>query len=86
MDADKNKNTWKMVQLAGLGFSIPFEIAAGPFIGYFIGVFLRDKFGVHRYFIYVFIVLGFIASISNTVMIITEMIRIQEGERDKTRK
>jgi len=65
-----------MTQIAGLAFSIPFEIAVGPFIGYFIGIYLRNKFGVHRYIMYIFILMGFVASLVNVAITIEMMIKI----------
>jgi len=62
----KVKSLWKMMQIGGLAFSIPFELAAGPFIGYFIGAYLRNKFGVHRYIMLIFILMGFIASVERS--------------------
>lgn len=76
------KNTgeglWKMMQIAGLALAIPFEIAAGPFIGYFIGIYLKNKFGVHISIMYMFILMGFVASIANIVGIIEMMIKINK--------
>ena len=82
-----NKNTkkrlWKMTQISGLAVSIPFEIAAGPFIGYFIGSYLMQKFGVHRYVMYVFIIMGFVASITNTAIIIKMMVAINKERNER---
>ena len=79
-----NKKTGKgilrMMKFAGLAFSIPFELAAGPFIGYFIGAYLRNKFGLHRYSMYIFILMGFVASVVNVAVTIEMMIKIN---RDK---
>ena len=75
------KGLWKMMQIAGLAMAIPFEIAAGPFIGYFIGVYLKNRFGIHRYVVYLLILMGFIASIVNTVTIIQMMVRIDRQKK-----
>jgi len=72
------KDFWRMTQIAGLAFSIPFEIAVGPFIGYFIGAYLRDKFGIHRYIVFIFILMGFIASVANVVVTIEMIIKISK--------
>jgi len=74
----KRKSILKLIQIAGLAFSIPFELAAGPFIGYFIGTFLKDKFGMHRYIIYSFIIIGFIASVVNIMITIKMMLVINK--------
>jgi len=74
----KKKDLWKIMQIGGLAFAIPFEIAAGPFIGYFIGAHLRNKFGVHRYIMYLFILMGFVASVVNVVLMIEMMLKINK--------
>jgi uncharacterized protein YqgC (DUF456 family) len=74
----KVKGLWKMTQIAGLAFAIPFEIAVGPFIGYFIGAYLRNKFGLHRYIMYIFILMGFVASLVNVAVTIEMMIKINK--------
>lgn len=81
MKKNIKKNVWKMTQIAGLAVSLPFEIAAGPFIGYFIGSYLMGKFGAHRYIMYAFIIMGFVASISNTAAIIEMMVKINKEKK-----
>jgi len=78
MNGKKEKSAWKMTEIAGLAVSIPFMILAGPFVGYFIGRYLRDKFGMHRYVMYILIVMGFVASFYNTVVIIKMMLKINK--------
>lgn len=70
------------MSIAGLAFSIPFELAVGPFAGYFIGKYLRDIFGLHRYIVYVFILLGIAAGIFSVVMIIRMMVKINRADPD----
>jgi len=72
------KELWKMMQIAGLAVAIPFEMAAGPFIGYFIGIYLKSKLGLHEYIIYIFILMGFVAGFTNTAVIIQMMIKISK--------
>jgi F0F1-type ATP synthase assembly protein I len=72
------KGIWKMTQVAGLAFAIPFEIAVGPLIGYFICAYLRNKFGLHRYIMYIFILMGFVASLVNVAVTIEMMIKINK--------
>lgn len=73
---DAKSSAWKMMQIAGLAVSIPFELLAGPFIGYFIGAHLENKFGTHPSVTYIFIAMGFVASVYNAVLIIAMMIKI----------
>lgn len=71
-------NVWKLVQIAGLAVSIPFEIAAGPFIGYFIGDYVIKQFAFHKFIMYVFIAMGFAASVTNTALIVRMMVLINK--------
>ena len=83
MNGTNKKPVWKLTEIAGLAVSIPFMIIAGPLVGYFIGRYLRGKFGMHRYVMYIFIIIGFIASFYNTVVIIKMMLKInKEKSRD----
>jgi F0F1-type ATP synthase assembly protein I len=41
----KNVNTPKTVLMFALATSVIFELMAGPFMGYFTGLFLTDKLG-----------------------------------------
>jgi len=75
---NKKNNLWKLIQLAGLAFSIPFELAAGPFVGYFIGLYLRDKFGAPHYVMHAVILMGIIASIYNTSETIKAMVKMNK--------
>ena len=76
------KEFWKIMQISGLAISLPFEIAGGPFVGYFLGVYLTGKFGAGSYLTLLFIALGIVASIINTAAIIRMMIRINREEGD----
>ncbi|MDD5282391.1 MAG: AtpZ/AtpI family protein [Candidatus Omnitrophica bacterium] len=72
------KDLWKMMQIGGLALAIPFEMAAGPFIGFFIGMYLKSKLGLHEYIMYIFILMGFVAGFINTAVIIKMMIKINK--------
>ncbi len=72
------KDLWNMMQIGGLALAIPFEIAAGPFIGSLIGLYLKNRFGIHRSIILMFILMGFVASVINTVVIIKMMLKINK--------
>jgi len=81
MGGTKKKSLWKMMQMAGLAVAIPFELAAGPFIGYLIGSYLKNNFGIHPYVVRLFIFMGIITSIYNAVLIIKEMVRINREDQ-----
>lgn len=61
---------YKYIRVAGLVSSLPFILAAGPFAGFFIGDYLKQKFNLQEYIIYIFIVLGAASSLNTTVRII----------------
>lgn len=61
---------------AGLALSLPIDMAAGPVLGYFAGVFLRDRFGMPHFIVYIFLAAGFGAGVLNTVMIVRMMMKI----------
>jgi len=42
--------------------AIPFLLAAGPLIGFFIGKYLDRWLGTEPYLMYVFIIMGFVAA------------------------
>jgi F0F1-type ATP synthase assembly protein I len=67
---------WKTFQIWGLALAIPFEMASGPFIGYFIGLYLKHRFGMHDLFMYLLVLLGLVAGFVNTAVIIRMMIKI----------
>jgi F0F1-type ATP synthase assembly protein I len=79
VDNNTVKNIWKMMQIAGLAVSLPFELLAGPFIGYLIGSYLKNSFGIHPYVVHLFIFMGIIASIFNAAIIIRSMVKINKG-------
>jgi len=73
----KGKKGKELRQIGLLG-SIPFMMAAGPFVGYFIGGWLDKKFGTDPVLLIIFLVLGFAAAVKETVKIIKEANREPE--------
>ena len=71
MDPSKDKdNNLKYLKVVLEATSIPFVLLGGPIVGFFIGSFLDDKFGSGKAFLLIFVVLGFIAAIKETILII----------------
>jgi F0F1-type ATP synthase assembly protein I len=77
---NKGRDFWSVFQAGGLALAIPFEMAAGPFIGYFIGMHLKYRFGMHDFFIYLLTFMGLLAGFINTVAIIRMMLKITRGD------
>ena len=59
------------------------EYFGKTFIGYFIGMYLKDKIGMHRYVMYTSVIIGVVVSIINTVLIIKMMLRISKERSGK---
>ncbi len=77
---EKKRDLWAAFQAGGLALAIPFEMASGPFIGYFIGLYLKHRFGMHDFFIYLLTFMGLLAGFINTVAIIRMMLKINQKD------
>lgn len=60
----------KRVRQIGAFVTIPFVLAVPPVFGWFIGSWLDEKFSTNNVFMFVFIVLGFIAGFRELYRII----------------
>ncbi len=66
----KKREIYKWIKVGSLLSLIPFVLAAGPLMGYVAFDYLQKKFGVPPYMSYVFITIGFAASVRETIRII----------------
>lgn len=68
----KSNSDKKYLQWRQLGFltAIPFILATGPIIGFFIGDWLDKKFHTAPWVMLGFLILGFAASIKETISLI----------------
>lgn len=66
---DKNENL-KYFKVVVEATSIPFVLLGGPVVGFFIGSFFDQKLNTGMLFLIIFVVLGFIAAIKETILII----------------
>lgn len=73
---DKDEN-FKYLKVVLEATSIPFVLLGGPMVGFFIGSFLDRKFGSGKVFLLLFVVLGFVAAVKETIFIIK---RVQKGD------
>jgi len=72
-DRKKDKSdAYLLIRQIGILTSVPFILVLGPVIGYFIGNWIDNKFDIHPYATFIMVVLGFVASIKETVRIIKE--------------
>jgi F0F1-type ATP synthase assembly protein I len=60
--ADKNDEKSQLIRQIGLLTVIPILLAVGPLVGMFIGKLLDQWLNTEPYLMYLFIVLGFVAS------------------------
>ena len=67
-DRNPKKSTgWRQI---GLLTSIPFILALAPFVGYFLGNLLDQKFRTQPWLSYVFLGLGFVAGVRESIEIV----------------
>ena len=60
--ADKNDEKSQLIRQIGLLTVIPILLAVGPLVGMFIGKLLDQWLNTEPYLMYLFIVMGFVAS------------------------
>lgn len=72
------KELFKRIKIAGLISFIPVILAAGPLSGFFVGSFLKEKFRLSAYFLFICIGLGVIISIKEVVRIIRLVLNIDK--------
>lgn len=70
--ADESRKTeaYKWIKIGSLLSLIPFVLVAGPLMGYIAFDYLHKRFGVPPYVSYIFITVGFAASVRETIRII----------------
>ncbi|MDI6808032.1 MAG: AtpZ/AtpI family protein [Candidatus Eisenbacteria bacterium] len=81
----KRKDGYSSLREAGLLSTIPFLLAGGPVIGFFVGSFLDKRLGTSPYLSIVFVVLGFVAGIREVYKVISLAMR-EERKREEERK
>lgn len=76
---DKKADFYKWVKLAGMISFIPFVLISGPLGGFIIGEYLKVRFGLGYYAVYVFVFLGFATSLFEIVRIIRLLTRMDKS-------
>jgi uncharacterized protein YqgC (DUF456 family) len=61
---------YKWIKIGGLLSFIPIAMAAGPLAGYFAADYLKERFNFPGFTSAIFILIGFVASMMETVKII----------------
>ena len=67
-----NDNKYRYVHQVGLYTAIPIILVAGPAVGFFIGDYIDRKLGTTPWFMLFFVVIGFVASVRQTIEFITK--------------
>lgn len=68
---DGEENRYRLLRQLGLLTTIPIVLLSGPVIGYFIGDYLDKQFGTAPYLMIFFLIMGSIASVRQTIAIIS---------------
>ncbi len=67
----EEKNRYRLLRRLGLLTTIPVVLLAGPLIGFYIGDYIDKKLSTAPWFMLFFLLLGFIASIRQTITLLT---------------
>jgi len=71
------KDAFRQIRQVGILTTIPFILLLGPLIGFFIGQWVDQKFGISPVAMIFFIVLGFAGSARETARMIRDVMRDQ---------
>ena len=78
MQKDSGRNHGRLVRQIGLVTTIPMIFAAGPLVGYWIGLWVDQLLGTDPWGKVVLSILGFVASIKQVTAIIRRWIKEEE--------
>jgi len=79
VDKEKSKaELYRWIKISGLLSFIPFILVSGPFAAYFLGDFLEKRFRSPHYISVILIVIGFAASIKETIRVIRIALRSEK--------
>jgi F0F1-type ATP synthase assembly protein I len=76
------KEAYKRIKIAGMISFIPIALAAGPLSGYVVGRYLEKKFSIGPAVIFISVIIGFIAGITETTRIIKLVSKIDTNPRN----
>lgn len=75
----KEKDTYKIIKIAGAVAFIPLVLLGGPLTGYIAGVYLSKKFFYGYYVLLISTIIGCVAGMAETFRIIRFIIRVDRG-------
>ena len=67
-----DNDKYRFVHQVGLFTAIPIVLVAGPAVGFFIGDYIDKRFGTAPWFMLFFVIIGFVASIRQTIEFINK--------------
>ena len=65
------ENKYRLFRHVGLLTTIPVVLLSGPVVGYLIGDYLDKRWGTEPWLMIFFLIIGFIASVRQTIAVIT---------------
>jgi len=65
-----DEKDYRFIRQVGLLTTIPLMLLSGPLIGFLVGNYIDKRFGTAPWFMVLFVCLGFVASIRQTIAII----------------
>lgn len=74
----RKKDFYKGVKTVGFVTFIPFMLAAGPLLGYFVGEFIQKKFNLSHNVVLLGVIFGFVAGILETIRILKAVARMNK--------
>ncbi len=69
------------LQIAGLGLTLILDLVAGPLAGFWIGSYLVGHFSLPPQARVIAVILGFVASLFNAVLLVKRMYRLSDKKR-----
>jgi uncharacterized membrane protein len=69
---------YRKIKIIGFVTFIPCILAAGPLSGYFIGIFLREKFNLPFYVVFFGVGIGFLGAFMEVIKILKAVNRINK--------
>jgi hypothetical protein len=73
---------FRLMRTAGFIIYIPIVLFAGPFAGFYIGEFIKVRYGLTSSVLIITVAIGFIAAAFETARILRLIIRSEKGKPD----
>ena len=77
----RKSEVYARLKIAGMLSLVPFILGAGPFCGWYLGIYLQGKFNAPAWALYLCVAAGIAASVQETIRIIRIAIKAQNNDR-----